>query len=201
MDWHKLQHTLYDLDPTDPREDLQKLQQSLQGNSLPNDSEPQIDYVAESYQVSEGSVPLDRDYSVNDFAALAGVTLSEGKQKAGDQVKGKEPKPKAKPGRTDHPYKDRLVGDSTDNNDYVKSLEERISALEAVVLEMAKKNKNNAPKERNPHSQDLSALRKSGAGGAHKDKKRQLPRKQKHKSKMPMESLKDELYKMLNEKK
>lgn len=40
-----------------------------------------------------------------------------------------------------------------------------------------------APKERNPHAQDLAALRKSGAMGAHKDKKSQLDRKAKHKGK------------------
>lgn len=69
MDWHKLQHTLYNLDPTDPREDLARLQQSAQ---KPVDDIPSIDYVNESVEVPKGSMPLNIS-SVNDFARLAGV--------------------------------------------------------------------------------------------------------------------------------
>ena len=42
MDWHKLQHTLYNLDPTDPKKDLAKLQESAR---KPVDDIPAIDYV------------------------------------------------------------------------------------------------------------------------------------------------------------
>ena len=69
MDWHKLQHTLYNLDPTDPRDDLARLQQSAQ---KPADDIPTIDYVNESVEVPKGSMPLNIN-SVNDFARLAGV--------------------------------------------------------------------------------------------------------------------------------
>ena len=69
MDWHKLQHILYNLDPTDPRDDLARLQQSAQ---KPADDIPTIDYVNESVEVPKGSMPLNIN-SVNDFARLAGV--------------------------------------------------------------------------------------------------------------------------------
>jgi len=76
MDWHKLQHKLFEMDPSDPREDLAKLAAHAQGNnSVPEDN---VDYLQESVEVPEGSLHMDRDYSVNDFAALAGVNLNEG---------------------------------------------------------------------------------------------------------------------------
>jgi hypothetical protein len=69
MDWHKLQHTLFKLDPTDPREDLARLQQSA-GKSV--DNVPTIDYINESVEVPVGSMPLNID-NVSDFAKLAGI--------------------------------------------------------------------------------------------------------------------------------
>lgn len=50
----------------------------------------------------------------NDMMAImeSFTSVTEGKkQKAGDQVKGSDPVPKAKPGRTEHPFKDKLVGE------------------------------------------------------------------------------------------
>jgi hypothetical protein len=302
MDWQKLQHTLYNMDPTDPKEDLAKLkQQAAGGNGQPTETK---NYVTESVDVQDGSLPVGVD-SIADFAALAGVKLTES-QKAGDYAKGKDPMPKAKPGRTDHPLKDKLVGDSMDQdvdegpvrdlaqkakagfaagraspggvdamkqaykgkapekdkepadkkqkqtksapsmrlatalgtsnttlmNQAIQRLQQgqalsrnhyapieeaftnmlnmdrrqlqRVMAIMAQgktseSVEEAKPSK--TPQERNPHSQDLQALRRSGAMGSHKDKKKQLPRKQKHKSKMANESIKDELYRRLNAKK
>lgn len=115
MDWHKLQHTLYNLDPTDPREDLVKLRDAAQAST--KISEPSIDYLAESVNVPQGSLTMDRDYSVADFAALAGVRLDE-KQKHGDYARGSDPMPKAKPGRTKHPLKDKLVGEEEVEEDF-----------------------------------------------------------------------------------
>lgn len=300
MDWHKLQHTLYNMDPTDPKEDLAKLRQQAEGG----DSQPKEtkDYVTESIDVQDGSLPVGVD-SIADFAALAGVKLTES-QKAGDYAKGSDPMPKAKPGRTDHPLKDKLVGDSMDQdvdegpvrdlaqkakagfaagraspggvdtmkqaykgsapkpdgkqkqspktgggnsmriatalgtsnttlmNQAIQRLQQgqalgrnhyapieeafknlltmdrkqlqRVMAIlaQGKTSESVEEGKpTKAPQERNPHSQDLQALRRSGAMGAHKDKKKQLPRKQKHKNKMPNESIKEELYRRLNAKK
>jgi len=111
MDYHDLQQKLFELDPSDPREDLAKLQQAAQGRG--QDVPPAKDYVNETAQITEGSLPLGMD-SIADFAALAGVRLDE-KQKHGDYARGKDKMPKAKAGRTDHPLKDKLVGEDDDN--------------------------------------------------------------------------------------
>ena len=111
MDYNALQHKLFALDPTDPKEDLAKLRAQA-GGDAPAPAKT-IDYVTESASVPEGSLQMDRYYSVNDFAALAGVTLNE-TQKHGDYARGKDPMPKAEPGRTKHPLKDKLVGEEED---------------------------------------------------------------------------------------
>jgi hypothetical protein len=73
MDFHDLQKKLFDIEPTNPAEDLAKLRAQAQGGSTESViAAPQ--QVAESYEVAEGSLKMDKDYSVNDFAALAGVT-------------------------------------------------------------------------------------------------------------------------------
>ena len=114
MDFHALQQKLFEMDPTDPREDLAKLRAQAQGGAV--EAAPKKDYVTESVEVPQGSIPLDID-SVADFAALAGVRLDE-KQKMGaaGQAKGRDPMPKSsKPSRTGeqpHPLKDKLVGET-----------------------------------------------------------------------------------------
>ena len=70
MDWNKLQHTLFALDPTDPAEDLRKLKESA---GAPSDVATTKDYVVESVNVAPGSMPVEGNYSIADFAALAGV--------------------------------------------------------------------------------------------------------------------------------
>lgn len=160
MDFHALQHKLFALDPTDPKEDLRKLRAQASGDA-PAATTNNVDYIKESAAVPEGSLKMDKDYSVNDFAALAGVNLNEA-QKPADKVMGSEPMPKPKPGRTDHPFKDRLVGEAdpdeenkfhTDLDDLVHNtfgpssdeeksdkdriaeLEKRVEALEAQLSE------------------------------------------------------------------
>ena len=79
MDFNALQHKLFAMDPVDPREDLAKLRGQANGSAA--DVAPTKNYVAESVEVPEGSLKLDKDYSVSDFAALAGVvpqTITEG---------------------------------------------------------------------------------------------------------------------------
>lgn len=135
MDFNALQHKLFALDPVDPKEDLARLRAQAQGSAAAPTNET-VDYLQESVAVPEGSLKMDRDYSVNDFAALAGVVV-EKRQKPADQVRGKEPVPKAEPGRTRHPYQDRLVGDSVDNNkdERIAALERRVEALESMLSE------------------------------------------------------------------
>jgi hypothetical protein len=135
MDFNALQHKLFALDPVDPKEDLARLRAQAQGSAAAPIKET-VDYLQESVSVPEGSLKMDRNYSVDDFAALAGV-VTEKRQRPADQVRGSEPMPKAEPSRTRHPYQDRLVGDSVDNNkdDRIAALERRVEALEAMLNE------------------------------------------------------------------
>jgi hypothetical protein len=75
MDYHDLQKKLFDIEPTSIAEDKAKMIAALQGDApaAPAVQQP----IVESYNVTEGSLQLDRDYSVNDFAALAGIKLTE----------------------------------------------------------------------------------------------------------------------------
>jgi hypothetical protein len=109
MDFNALQHKLFALDPSDPREDLRKLAESA-GQSV--EAAPTKDYVVESVQVQEGTMPVEGDYSLSDFAALAGVTLTEA-QKTGSagQLKGKDAIKKQPAGTNKNPTRDKLVGE------------------------------------------------------------------------------------------
>lgn len=73
MDFNALQHKLFALDPSDPAEDKKALLAQAGKSQEALVAEP----VVESYNAPEGSLQMDRDYSVNDFAALAGVKLTE----------------------------------------------------------------------------------------------------------------------------
>lgn len=98
------------MDPTDPRQDLAKLQQAAQGGAV-GDIAPTKDYLNESVEVPKGSMPLGID-DVTQFAALAGITL-ERKQKTGSagQLKGKDSISKNPAGTTKNPTRDKLVGE------------------------------------------------------------------------------------------
>jgi hypothetical protein len=78
MDYHALQQKLFQLDPSDPKEDLARLQAEANGGNAANTTEPQ-QQIAESIEVPDGSLPVGTD-SVSDFAALAGVKLTENPQ-------------------------------------------------------------------------------------------------------------------------
>jgi hypothetical protein len=195
MDWHKLQHKLFEMDPVDPREDLARLQGSLQNQTAMQ--EPSVDYINESVDVPQGSLGLDKNYSVSDFAALAGVRVDE-KQKKGPagQLKGQDKLKKQPAGSAKNPTRDKLVG-SVDNDARVQALEARVEALEAMILEMAKNKKPEPPKQRNPVA---THAQRSGAG-AHTNKEQKTGRKAKHKGRDPaMESLKEHLYRLLDDK-
>ena len=108
MDFHALQHKLYKMAPSNAADDLAKLKAAASGGAI-SDVPPTKDYVNESVEVPEGSMPLDID-NISDFAKLAGVSVNE-TQKNGDYARGNDPMPKAEPGRTKHPLKDKLVGE------------------------------------------------------------------------------------------
>ena len=127
MDYHALQHKLFAMDPSDPKEDLAKLQAYAQNGGA--DVPPTKDYVTESVEVPQGSMPLGID-SISDFAALAGVQIDE-KQKHADYAKGSDRMPRTEPGRTKHPLKDKLVGedDNTDQNPQIDKLIQKYMTL------------------------------------------------------------------------
>ena len=147
MDFNALQHKLFAMDPVDPREDIARMKAQAAAPAVESDG---IDYLKESAVVPEGSLQMDRDYSVNDFAALAGV-VSEGKQRAADQVRGNEPMPAtstpSNTGEQPHPLKDRLVGES-DKDDRIAALERRVEALESMLQERELSNDEEKEKER-----------------------------------------------------
>jgi hypothetical protein len=134
MDYNALQHKLFAMDPTDPAEDLAKLKAQAGGNAPA--PEAKVDYITESASVPEGSLQMDRNYSVADFAALAGVSEGQKTGSAG-QAKGKDPMPKTSTpsasGEQPHPLKDKLVGEGEE--DRIAALERRIEALEAMLSE------------------------------------------------------------------
>ena len=77
MDFAALQQKLFDLDPSDRAEDLRRLSESVGG--MPQESvQTEENFLQESVEVQEGTMPVEGDYSLSDFAALAGVTLNEG---------------------------------------------------------------------------------------------------------------------------
>ena len=107
----------------------------MAGNSTPVET-PTV--VQESVEVAQGSLQMDKDYSISDFAALAGVSLTEGKQKTGSagQLKGKDAITKsATPGGNEspHPARNKLVGEAEE--DRITALERRIEALESMLSE------------------------------------------------------------------
>ena len=133
MDFNALQHKLFAMDPVDPREDIAKLKAQASGEA-PAVASESVDYLKESASVPEGSLQMDRDYSVNDFAALAGV-VTEGKQRDADQIRHSEPAPKTLPkGSNKNISRDRLVGES-DKDDRIAALERRVEALESMLQE------------------------------------------------------------------
>lgn len=259
MDWNKLQHTLFALDPTDPAEDLRKLRESA---GKVTDVAPTKDYVVESVKVAQGSMPVEGNYSIADFAALAGIKLTEAQKKgSAGQLKGKDAISKQPAGTTKNATRDKLVGEDFEDGwknynslDLLKSKTDNIpkdklakpgtptqkesnlldpkltskllpyeeqlkaifySAKLRVKFEeflnlyapVAKKTaeaqvKVPMPKKRDPNWRQMDAIRKSGAGGGHKNKAEVLPRKEKHKNKeYTTESIKEMLYRKLNESK
>ena len=119
-DFYDMSAKMKQLFPSNPEADRAAL--TAMANA-PVKQDVKADYINESANVKKGSLPIDLD--LQSFAKLAG--LNE-KQKPADQVRGSEPTPSmSKPGgnETPHPMKDRLVGDSTENDE---------DAVEAIVI-------------------------------------------------------------------
>jgi hypothetical protein len=229
MDFHKLQQQLFEMDPTDPREDLAKLQAQAQGGAASGDAPPTKDYLRESAEVSEGSLGLDRDYSLSDFAALAGVkTEANAFQKGFNSVqkggalgpdalekgvsniftgdkKSKE-KPAAKTTAKPTPQKKQsfFKGEAAK---YEDSLNKILAdpALKKQFLQLVKQTesmkegKPKMPKPSNPVAKHMNTYNKASVVP---DKKKDAKAgKEKHKKKdYAYESIKEELYRLLDKK-
>ena len=126
-DFYEMSRMMKDLFPSNLEQDKAALKQLASGTAQ-GDIPPTKDYVTESASVPKGSMPLGLD-SIADFAALAGVKVNEA-QKHGDYARGKDPMPTAEPGRTEHPLKDKLVGedDNTEQNPELDGLIEKFVA-------------------------------------------------------------------------
>ena len=200
MDFHDLQQKLFDIEPTDRAADKAKMLADLGGQPQESVQVPQ-NIVQESVDVPQGSLQMDKDYSISDFAALAGVSLTEGKQKTGSagQLKGKDAITKsATPGGNEspHPARNKLVGEAEE--DRITALERRIEALESMLSErelskgeekekerLVKGMKKNKSDFKDRYGKDAEAVMYATAT----------------KNAKKNESIKDQLLKMLDEKK
>jgi hypothetical protein len=228
MDYHDLQKKLFELDPTDPREDLAKLQAQASGQvpvSVPETVTTES--IVESYEVPEGSLSVDKDYSISDFAALAGIKLTEAPQPApqpasnaqlqktgmGAKMVGNKLGAKGSAGMMGKALDKVAQGGALPANlaqqiaPFAKNLETILANPQLrqkfmmLVKQAEKAGQAEASepkiKPRDPNAQYMNDLRKSGAMGAHKDKKKDSKAgKVKHKGK-EYESIKDQLWAML----
>jgi hypothetical protein len=118
-DFYKMSSMMKDLFPSNPQADREALMGMANGGQPQQSAESTKNYVQESVDVPQGSLQMDKNYSVNDFAALAGVT-------------------KAQPNRvvetiTDQDY--QPIPETTDKDLRIQQLEERVSKLEALIKE------------------------------------------------------------------
>lgn len=70
-DLHKMSAMMKNLFPSTPEQDLAALKAMAQAPM--QDAMPAVDYTKQSAEVREGSLTMDKEYSVSDFAKLAGV--------------------------------------------------------------------------------------------------------------------------------
>ena len=195
--FYEMSAKMKELFPSNPQADKKALL-AMAGKTDTLDT-PEV--IKETVNVPQGSLQIDKDYSVSDFAALAGVKLNE-TQKTGSkgQAKGKDPMPKmSKPsssGEQSHPLKDKLVGEAEE--DRITALERRIEALESMLSEreltkpetkekerIVKGMKKNKSDFKDRYGKDAEAVMYATAT----------------KNAKKNESIKDQLLKMLDEKK
>ena len=195
-DFYKMSAMMKELFPSNPEADKKALM-SMAGKSEPIET-PVV--VQESVEVQQSSLQMDKEYSMSDFARLAGVRLNE-TQKTGSagQLKGKDKFTKSsKPGGNEspHPARNKLVGEAEE--DRITALERRIEALESMLSEreltkpetkekerIVKGMKKNKDDFKDRYGEDAEAVMYATAT----------------KNAKKNESIKDQLLKMLDEKK
>ena len=183
MDFNALQHKLFALDPSDPAEDMRKLAESA-GSEAQKNAAPDVNYVQESVEVQEGTMPVEGDYSLNDFAALAGVTLNES-QKTGSagQLKGKDAIKKQPAGTTKNPTRDKLVGEDEkpmsgwDAFDRGRKNSNNLGAIGLGADDIMKKIRGDGTKGDSKSNSDTSKPKQSSAPRASKSQWQQFLKK------------------------
>ena len=195
-DFYKMSAMMKELFPSNPEADKKALM-SMAGKSEPIET-PVV--VQESVEVQQGSLQMDKEYSMSDFARLAGVRLNE-TQKTGraGQLKGKDKFTKSsKPGGNEspHPARNKLVGEAEE--DRITALERRIEALESMLSERELTKPETKEKER--IVKGMKKNRDDNQDRYGKDPEAVIYAKEKKNAKKN-ESIKDQLLKMLDEKK
>lgn len=170
MDFHALQQRLFELDPSDPREDLAKLTAQAQGGAVA-DVPVTKDYVKESVEVRPGTLDVGTN-SLSDFAALAGVRTSASRPIVAETV-----------------VPTLGYAEGIDDKDArIAMLEERVARLEEML-----EAKLTMPKQPNPVAKNMNKFNKASVvPNKKKDDKQGY---QKHKSKeYESSNIKDRLF-------
>jgi hypothetical protein len=122
QDFYELSSKMKKLFPSNPQADRAALMGMVDGGSVPQDAPPPTaNYMQESADVAPGSLQMDKDYSINDFAALAGVKPSGRPQPIMETI-------------TDHDYQP-LPSTFEDKDTRIAQLEERVAKLEKMLQE------------------------------------------------------------------
>jgi len=121
--FYEMSAKMKELFPSNPEADKKALL-AMAGHTAPVET-PTV--VQESVEVEQGSLQMDKDYSVNDFAALAGVTT-------------------ATP-RVAQPVMESMPVINKD--DRIAQLEERVARLESMLSERSLTKGEEAKKEKN----------------------------------------------------
>lgn len=75
--FYEMSAKMKELFPSSPKADREALMSMANGGQPQQSAQSTTNYIHESIDVPQGSLPMDRDYSINDFAALAGIKLTE----------------------------------------------------------------------------------------------------------------------------
>lgn len=180
MDWDKLQRTLFELDLVDPKKDSLDEINARDAFKAGRDNFNQLNVISKGVDAMGGKSSAEK-------LAPKGTTTQK-------EANGINPKLSAQL----MPYEAQLIT-------VLKGLKSRAKFEEFLNMWAPKSESQTlkvpATKPRDPSWRDMEALRKSGAAGTHKDKKKDMKSgKLKHNSQQ-YESIKDMLYAKLLEKK
>mgnify|MGYP001400811303 CR=1 FL=1 len=125
-DFYDISAKMKELFPSNPAADRAALTEMA---GAPIKEESPIENINETVSVKKGSMPLDLD--LQSFTKLAGINESQKTGSAG-QLKGKDSIAKQPAMTTNNPTRDKLVGDSVDND------EESTEAIQIVPTDPSK---------------------------------------------------------------